>query len=67
MRKIFLLLLAIGTVWTVEATKTPKRNVIHKKKTITNGTTINVTTAPYQAFLPLGTTNRGGGAILKSC
>ena len=66
MRKIFLLLLAIGTVWTVEAAKTPKRNVIHKKKTITNGTTINVTNAPYQAFLPLGSTNRGGGAILNS-
>jgi secreted trypsin-like serine protease len=66
MKKTILLLFAICAVWTTEAAKTPKRNVTHKKKTITNGSTINVTTAPYQAFLPLGTTNRGGGAILNS-
>lgn len=66
MKKTILLLFAICAVWTAEAAKTPKRNVAHKKRTITNGSTINVTTAPYQAFLPLGTTNRGGGAILNS-
>jgi secreted trypsin-like serine protease len=70
MKRILLLMLALCTICTVQATNTPKHGVVKKKKIIITPNTTTISQAPYQVFLPLSSgpdyPKRGGGAILNS-